>query len=75
VTNNSFFKNIVTLTSGNSFAQLIPILIAPILTRIYTVEDFATFALFISVCSVLGVFSNLKYAGAIVIADLKKEVL
>lgn len=70
---NSFKRNVITLASGNSLAQIIPVLIAPILTRIYSVEDFAAFALFISVCSVLGVFSNLKYASSIVIAESSHE--
>ena len=70
---NSYKKNIITLASGNSLAQVLPVAIAPILTRIYSVEDFAALALFLSVCSVLGVFSNWKYASAIVIAKSKEE--
>jgi O-antigen/teichoic acid export membrane protein len=70
---SSYIKKIITLSSGNTIAQLIPLLMAPILTRIYTVNDFAMFTLFISVCSIIGVFSNLKYSSAIVIAASKKE--
>jgi len=42
---SEFAKNVLTLMTGTTIAQAIPIAISPILTRIYTPEDFGVFAL------------------------------
>ena len=41
---SEFNRNILTLMTGTTIAQAIPIAISPILTRIYTPEDFGIFA-------------------------------
>ena len=46
---NAFSRNVVTLMTGSSVAQAIPIAISPILTRIYSPQDFGLFAVFIAV--------------------------
>ena len=46
---SEFSRNILTLMTGTTIAQAIPIAISPILTRIYTPEDFGVFALYLSV--------------------------
>jgi O-antigen/teichoic acid export membrane protein len=63
---NSFIKNVVTLVAGTSIAQLIPILISPILTRIYTPEDFGLYAILIAISSICAIGSCLRYEYAIV---------
>mgnify|MGYP005989095403 CR=1 FL=1 len=72
MSNNSFVKSLLTYISGNTLAQIIPILISPVLTRIYSPDEFASLALFISVCSILAVFANFKYSSAIVLANSAK---
>ena len=42
---SEFAKNVLTLMTGTTIAQAIPIAISPILTRLYTPEDFGVFAL------------------------------
>ncbi len=42
---SEFSRNVLTLMTGTTIAQAIPIAISPILTRIYTPEDFGVFAL------------------------------
>ncbi len=56
-----FSKNVLTLMTGTTIAQAIPIAISPILTRIYTPEDFGVLALFISIVSIMSVVSTGKY--------------
>ena len=63
---NSFIKNVVTLVAGTSIAQLIPILISPILTRIYSPEDFGLYAILIAISSICAIGSCLRYESAIV---------
>lgn len=62
---SEFNKNIFTLLSGTIIAQAIPIAISPILTRIYTPDDFGVFALFLAISSVFGSISTAKYELAI----------
>lgn len=53
--------SILVLMSGSVAAQAIPILISPILTRLYTPKDFGMLALYLSICAVLSVFASGRY--------------
>lgn len=53
--------------TGTTIAQAIPIAISPILTRIYTPEDFGVFALFVAITSILGSIANGRYELAIML--------
>jgi O-antigen/teichoic acid export membrane protein len=62
---SEFSRNVLTLMTGTTIAQAIPIAISPILTRIYTPEDFGLFALYTSIASILGVVATGRYELAI----------
>ena len=64
---SSFAKNVITLMTGTTIAQAIPILITPVLTRIYTPEDFGVLALFVAITSILGAVANGRYELAIML--------
>ena len=64
---SEYSKNIITLLSGNALAQAIPIAISPILTRLYTPEDFGVVALFGSISVLFGSIVNAQYESAIVL--------
>lgn len=64
---SEFSKNVITLTTGTTIAQAIPLLIAPILTRIYTPEDFGVLAFFSALSFVFGAIANGSYEFAIVL--------
>jgi O-antigen/teichoic acid export membrane protein len=53
--------------TGTTIAQAIPIAISPILTRIYTPEDFGVFALFLSLVSIFSVVATGRYELAIML--------
>jgi len=57
----NFNKNILTLIKGNSFAQIFPLLLSPILTRLYSPSEFGVFALFISLSMILGTITAGRY--------------
>ena len=59
-------KNVVTLITGTTVAQIIPFLISPILTRLYKPEEFGNFTLYMSFVSVFGVIATLRYDLAVV---------
>jgi O-antigen/teichoic acid export membrane protein len=61
-----FFKNIVTLLTGNTIGQIIGFAAIPVLTRLYTPEEFGAVALFVSIANVLAIASNGRYDMAIV---------
>jgi O-antigen/teichoic acid export membrane protein len=70
---SEFSRNVLTLMTGTTIAQAIPIAISPILTRIYTPEDFGMFALYMSIVSFVAIIINGKYDMAIVLPKEEKE--
>lgn len=62
-----FTRNVLTLFTGTTIAQAIPVLISPVLTRLYSPNDFGIAALFVSVTSIFGVIANGRYELAIVL--------
>lgn len=73
VKNNTFLKNIVTLSLGTIFAQLILFFTSPIITRIYTAEQFGAYTLVVTLVSMFTPVVNAKYDMGIVVADDDKE--
>jgi O-antigen/teichoic acid export membrane protein len=65
----------VTLATGVSIGQAIPILISPILTRIYSPEDFGILALFLSISTLISVISSGRYEQAIMLPDSDQEAI
>ena len=65
VRKSSYIRNIFVVMSGTSAAQLVTVLIAPILTRIYNPGYFGEFAFFLAVVNITVVISTLKYEQAI----------
>lgn len=72
---SDFTKNVLTLTSGTALAQLIPFIIAPILSRIYSPEEFGRLALYISIIQTLGVISSGRYELAIMLPKRQAEAV
>ncbi len=62
-----FARNVLTLMTGTTVAQLIPLMVSPILTRIYSPEEFGLFALCLSITSVLSIFITGRYELAIML--------
>ena len=62
---SEFNRNILTLMTGTTIAQAIPIAITPILTRIYTPDDFGVFALVAFFLGFFNLFSDMGLTTAI----------
>ncbi|MEH7344377.1 oligosaccharide flippase family protein [Bacillus sp. JJ1532] len=69
----SLFRNVITLISGTTFAQVLLVLISPILTRLYDPEDFGLFTMFSSILAILAVVSCFRYELAIVLPKKDKD--
>ncbi|WP_051904435.1 lipopolysaccharide biosynthesis protein [Hippea jasoniae] len=72
---SEFAKNVLTLMTGTTIAQAIPIAISPILTRLYTPEDFGIFALFVSITSILGSIASGSYEYAIMLPKKDEDAI
>ena len=70
---SEFSKNVVKLVTGISIAQLIPILITPLLTQYFSPEEFGSYGLYVSIYTILGVISSGKYDLAIMLPKNKKD--
>ena len=62
---NTSNKKIALLVGGTSIAQLITIFLTPVLSRIYTPEDFGVFALFFSATGIISIMIGGRYEVAI----------
>jgi len=62
---NSFRSDFVTFSVGKTLSQVIPLVITPILTRLYTPSDFGIFATFLSLVTIVSLISNGRYNLAI----------
>jgi O-antigen/teichoic acid export membrane protein len=66
---SELLKNTTVLVSGTVVAQLIPILLQPVLRRFYTPEDFGAFAVYLSLIGIFVVITSFKYELAIVLPE------
>lgn len=65
--------NVLTLMTGTGIAQAIPILISPVMSRLYSPEDYGLLAIFLSVVNLLAPVSTGAYEQAIVLAKGDRE--
>ena len=61
ISSSDLRRNILTLLKGNIFAQALPILCMPLLTRLYTPESFGIFTLYLSIVLSLASIAGLRY--------------
>lgn len=71
--NKVYYRNFLTMLSGNTLSQLIPFIIAPILSRIFSPEEFAVLANFMAIVSVIGIISTGRLELAVPIPDDRKK--
>lgn len=70
---SEFIRNFLTLFSGSTISQFIPILISPIISRLFTPEDFGRLAIFMAISTFVGGFMTGAYDTAIMLP--KKKVM
>lgn len=72
---SEFSRNALTLITGATIAQAIPIAMSPILTRIYTPEDFGIFALYMAIASIISVIATGRYELAIILPKKDEDAI
>ncbi len=68
-----YLRKVLTLTAGTTAAQLIGIMAAPILTRIYSPEAFGIYGVFMGVISIGSVFATWRYERGLVVSGSRSE--
>ena len=70
-----YARDVVTLMTGTGLAQAIPIAISPILTRLYSPEEFGHFALYMAVAMIASVLVTGRYELAILLPRQDRDAL
>jgi len=73
VPKGSFGSNVLTLMTGTTIAQVIPIAVSPILTRLYTPGDFGIFNLYLAIISILSVVVTGRYEFSIMLPEKEED--
>ncbi len=72
-TSSEFTRNVATLITGSAVAQLIPLLVTPLLSRMYSPESFGDFGLFISIVSAISIIATARYEMAVMLPHKDEE--
>ncbi|MDR2036310.1 MAG: oligosaccharide flippase family protein [Bacteroidales bacterium] len=72
---SEFKKNLLTLMSGTAIAQLIPILCAPLLTRLFSPDEFGVYENFMAITAIITIFISGKYELAIILPKRNQEAI
>ncbi|ULG74947.1 lipopolysaccharide biosynthesis protein [Macrococcus brunensis] len=72
---NKFVKNVLALSSGTFLAQLLLFLTSPLLTRLFSLENFGQLAIFTSFLSIFMYSLSLRYELAFINISVLKEKL
>lgn len=70
---NAFVRSVLLLGGGTAGSQAILILCTPILTRLYSTEDFGLLAVYAALLSTLTIIASLRYELAVPIAQNDDE--
>ena len=72
---SSFLKNILIVMSGTAIAQVIAYALSPIISRLFTPEDFGVFGSFTAVAGIIGALITLDYSQALMLPKKNSEAI
>jgi len=72
---SQFFRNTLKLVFGTGIAQVISVLLSPVMTRLYTPDDFGLYSFYIYIVAGFVLISSLRYELAIVFSKDEKDAL
>jgi O-antigen/teichoic acid export membrane protein len=70
-----FARNVTTLSVGSVAASVISLASVPIISRLFTPDDFGAAALYLSIVTVLATAATLRYDHAVIIPDERSEAV
>jgi len=72
---SSFLKNILIIMSGSALAQIIAYALSPIISRLFTPEDFGIFGSFTAVAGIVCSLITLDYSQALMLPKEKADAI
>jgi len=72
---SDFYKSVLTILSGSTLAQLIPLISEPILVRLFTPMEFGILALFLAVSTIFSSVATARYEMAIVLPKTNQAAI
>lgn len=66
---SSFARNVIMITGGTVFAQGLNILFSPIITRIFTPDEYGKLTVYVAILGMINLLGALSYDSAIPIAE------
>ena len=73
LTQSTFARNVGLLVGGTASAQLLLILASPLLTRLYTPNDYGVLAVYAGILGIFSVIASLRYELAITLPENDQE--
>jgi O-antigen/teichoic acid export membrane protein len=70
---SSFASDVLKLVGGSFSAQLVGVLIVPVLSRLYSPDDFGTASVFASIVGIISAVSSLRYERAILLPSKDED--
>jgi teichuronic acid exporter len=70
---SEFVRNWITVVSGSSIAQFIPIVAAPLLARIYSPSEYGVLGVYVGLSGIISIIATFQYHNAILIPKDKQE--
>jgi lipopolysaccharide exporter len=70
---SKFIKNTLSLFSGSFVSQLIFLVFTPLITRIFSPSEMGEYAVFLSLSTIITIFSALRFEDAILLANSKRD--
>lgn len=67
IASSEFLTNTATLIGGTTIAQVLPLLFAPLISRLFGTDDFSVYGVFVSIYSILGTVITLRYDLAVML--------
>jgi O-antigen/teichoic acid export membrane protein len=72
---SEFVRNAATLITGTTIAQAIPILVSPIMARLYSPQDYGLLAVYMSIVGLLAITATGAYTHAIILAEKNEDAI
>jgi len=72
---SEFVRNFLTLFSGSTISQFIPVLLSPVMSRLFTPEDFGRLAIFMAISTFVSGFMTGSYDTAIMLPKNKNNAI
>lgn len=72
---SEFVRNAATLITGTAIAQAVPVLVSPIVARLYGPQDYGLLAVYTSIVGLLAIVATGAYTHAIILAEENEDAI